>query len=454
MAPISKSKTFLSALPDLRYIQECVNNRYDSLFRQSSDGALLPFVCCVCDEFLVHRDDFRTITVKKMESAQSLLSWEKCPAEHRIGAIQEYYVFGDLSHKSLKKHSCWVEKLALSPRGCMFQKAKGCQVGFLSCVQCKEAIDNNEMPLFAIRNGNYCGPAPLCLLDLNEVELSFLQPEKTHGVCHVWNGGKQLKGNMTFMRVKERRVATAAAALEAKGLCKNVVVLCHGKMTDWQRKRYSERTKVRTDKLIEAARWLCKNNATWKGIDFDKLVEDLRNSNVIRIDRSTHVETSNTGTEEEEIFTCYYPDGVAETNSGGFDEPGAFKKFVEELGRSGFDLEMTANLQKEFVKENASDQLLGSCLIQFPYGICGLDEKRMRRNGSMTNNVSIPDYIRHLSLLSNPTFQTAMIQLVMHNMICRQRLLTASRLQVRGEHKAKAIANGLNYSDLHNTIQS
>ncbi len=47
-----------------------------------------------------------------------------------------------------------------------------------------------------------------------------------------------------------------------------------------------------------------------------------------------------------------------------------------------------------------------------------------------------------------------MIQLVMHNMICRQRLLTASRLQVRGEHKAKAIANGLNYSDLHNTIQS
>lgn len=183
MAPISKSKTFLSVLPDLGYIQDCVNNRYDELFRHGSDGTSLPFVCCVCDEFLLHRDDYCTITVKKMEAARSLLSWEKCPVEHQIPAIQEYYVFGELSHKSLKKHSSWVEKLALSPRGCMFQKAKGCQVGFLSCKPCKDAIDNNEMPLFAIRNGNYCGPAPQCLIDLNEVELSFLQPEKTSITC-------------------------------------------------------------------------------------------------------------------------------------------------------------------------------------------------------------------------------------------------------------------------------
>jgi hypothetical protein len=78
--------------------------------------------------------------------------------------------------------------------------------------------------------------------------------------------------------------------------------------------------------------------------------------------------------EEQEVCTCYYPDGAAMEASGGFKECGAFKKFVEKMKAQNFNVEFKANLEKKFVKESDTDQFVGACLLQFPDGVCEMDK--------------------------------------------------------------------------------
>jgi hypothetical protein len=130
------------------------------------------------------------------------------------------------------------------------------------------------------------------------------------------------------------------------------------------------------------------------------------------IDTSEEVECENVNVEEQEVCTCYYPDGAATEASGGFKERGAFKKFVEKMKVQNFNVEFKANLEKKFVKERDSDQLIGECLLQFPYGVCGMDEKRRKYDGSFTTYIVVDEYLSHVSRLSQPCFQTPMFQLI------------------------------------------
>ena len=92
-------------------------------------------------------------------------------------------------------------------------------------------------------------------------------------------------------------------------------------------------------------------------------------------------------------------------------------------------------------------------LLQFPYGCGGLDESRIVKDGTLSTKTDVKEFLAHLSRLGKPEFQTPMIQLISHSMISRACLLKMSRLQVKGEKTAKDLAEGLNYEDLHDTIQ-
>ena len=240
--------------------------------------------------------------------------------------------------------------------------------------------------------------------------------------------------------------------LESFGLTEHVLVMSTGKMTQSQRKRVKEKTTVRTDKLIEAVEWLCKNHRTWKTVDLVAVRKKLEGVEPTLINTSEEVECENANVEEQEVCTCYYPDGAATEASGGFEERGAFKKFVEKMKAQNFNMEFKANLEKKFVKERDSDQLIGGCLLQFPYGVCGMGEKRRKYDGSFTTYIMVDEYLSHISKLSQPCFQTPMFQLISISMTSRVRLLKQSRLQLRGEVDAQQIAAGFNTSDLSTTI--
>ena len=442
----------MDKLPEVRSIQERINQRYDELWWKDDSGKGHPFVCTICDEILFSGNDVHVIDPQKLENARSQFTWEgNLDNSERIPALEEYYNFEGNGED-------WLKGMALSPRGRVFRKrsktGRPGKSGFTCCEECKKHAEKKQVTLNAVINRNYVGGAPDCLRSLTEVELAFLTPVYKHGYCFNYRGGKtmKLKGTLVFMRVKERRIAEALAQLDSFGLTKHVLVLASGKMTKQQRKRVQEKATIRTDKLMTALEWLCKNHKKWKDVDLDSLRLQLVDMQPTVVDYSEEVDSENANQEQQELFSCYYPDGATTQSSGGFDEPGAFKKFVEDMQQRNFDIEFKANLEKSFVKESDGDQLIGSSLLQFPYGICGLDERRRKYDGSFVKHVDLWAHMGHLSKLSQVEFQSPMFQLIMHSMLARSRLLKQSRLQLRGSTDATTLATGFQHADLSSAI--
>ena len=403
------------------------------------------------------RDKTEILPPAKLKEMKGSFSWEKqLKSNERIPALEEYYRFQACTVK-VPGANVWLTGMALSPRGRIHKKeGNASKWGFTCCFGCKAALCKKDVPFWAIVNRNYVGSPPRCLQELNEVELALLSPVHKHGYCFTWNGGKQMamKGNLNLMRVEERRLAQAVTQLECMGLTQHVLILITGRLTDWQRRKIKDRTAVRTDKLIAAMKWLVENHRKWKGIDLDVLKEQLTNRIPVVRDISKIVQGANTNIEEEVIFQCYYPDGAVTPKAGGFEEPGAFQDYVEEMAIKGFDVEFKVDLQKKFVDTDNNDQLLSACLLQFPYGIGGMDETRLISQGKRSTKIDVTKFLSHLSRKSDPLFQLPMMQLVMYSQMSKLRLLETSRLQVKGKQDAQNLATGLQSDDLHRTIQA
>ena len=329
-------------------------------------------------QFIMCRSDVNFLSEERLKGAKELLSWNTRLGDMEIEELKKGFWFKD-KEKRLRE-SAWLEEVALSPRGRVGRKSSHhrAKPGFTCCTACLKSIQQGKVPLYAIANRNYVGCPPSCLSTLREVELALLTPMQCHGYCFSYVGGRQknLKGTLVFMRVRETRIRAAVTQLEAMGLTKHMLVLFNGKMTEGQRRKAREETRIRTEKVIEAVKWLCANNKKWEHVDPAKLLANVNGVQPVVVDNSSTVESGNANVEEEELFTCYYPDGASNPVNGGFDKPGSFKKYVEDMQKKGFEVEFKVNLQKGFVKGNQDDQLVSSSLLQFPYGMGGLEESR------------------------------------------------------------------------------
>jgi hypothetical protein len=160
----------------------------------------------------------------------------------------------------------WLEELALSPRGSYIQPEGTTlkrQRGFTCCTRCKEQLESKRSgrPYFSIINGNFYGEAPKELTQLTTEELCFITPVRSHGYCLCYNGGTQLqlRGNLSFLRVTPREIATGTVQMEVLGLQNHVVIIAEGGMTHDQKNVVMKRRKVRPEKIIDAVKWLKDN---------------------------------------------------------------------------------------------------------------------------------------------------------------------------------------------------
>jgi hypothetical protein len=139
---------------------------------------------------------------------------------------------------------------------------------------------------------------------------------------------------------------------------------------------------------------------------------------------------------------------------GGFNKPADFKQFVDRMHQSGYNINLQVNLEKEFCRGKDGDQLVNACLLQFPYGICGVEDERILPDGSLTGTTYVEPWLASLTLRSQPIFQSSMFQLVLYSMRSKLRLLRRSRLHLRNEHTVSALAAGLDITSLQSTIRA
>ena len=381
-------------LPSAEEIQERIDKRYDELYFKPEKGKRIPYVCVVCDSFIVGKDQLEDLNVLSLEKAKHLFQWSSQEDSRRTSQLQRHFRVG----KDIQKVYPFLDDCALSPRAPFYTKRS--KDYFSCCKRCAGNVKNKPTsPRHATINSNCVGGAPKCLMELTEPELAFLSPVKHYGYCFTFTGGKQkcLKGTLSFMKVSRKSIVKAVSTLENFGLNDNVLILYSGKLTKWQQDRAKELCSVRTAKLIKAVEWLCANNKSWKGYNKESIKRELARRAPVVVDKSEVVEGVNSNIEEKEVFTCYYPDGAATPTTGGMENADCFKKFVSEMAEKGYDVEFQANLRKDYVTEVDGDLLVSSNLLQFPYGIGGMNDRRQLHDGSYTTKSNMDEYLSYLS---------------------------------------------------------
>ena len=291
---------------DTESVTKAINKRFEKLFKRGNDGIIHARVCAICDKFM-HPEESETITVAGIEKFGDCLrkidnQWNSVSKELR-------------SCYEITTHNKILEKLTtsfwLSPRATCKQHRNG-KMQLSSCRSCNKALEKNQMPKYAIANNYVVGSPPRCLLQLTDIELAFITPVKTYGYCFCYTGGfqKQLKGSLSFFKVKIESIVRAAMHFDVLGLANNVVILFYGKMTKEQQQRAREQNKLRTDKILDALKWLLINNSQWidMNIDLEEIRMTLKQPIICdtseTVDGSTDVVHSNI--ERTESFQIYF----------------------------------------------------------------------------------------------------------------------------------------------------
>jgi len=453
------TESFLSKLRRVEDIQDNVNSKFDALYTtENKNNDRKPFVCTFCDEVIYGLEDVHLVNPSKFNKIREKVKWSSLKDSERVRDYEKAYQFNANDVMQMYKHQLPSTKgCALSPRGSFVRNNthKNARPGFTACRECQSAIAKNNLPFYAIRNKNFVGHPPKCLTDLTEIERAIISPVIGCGYTFTYTGGRQhqLKGTMSFMRLGVKKVANAVLQLDTLGLNKHVLVLLHGPFTAGQKARLKEKTTVRSEKLIEAIKWLCANHVKWQEVDANDIIAELKNAQPILVDKSKEVESENANIEEQELFACYYPDATCTAANGGFDDPAQFKETVEEMAKEGYEMEFDMRLKREYVTGNDLVHLVDASLMQFPYGVGGPKEQRLDSDGSSTDTVELNGYLQHLSRLSQPVFQQSLFQLVMYSIISKDRLMRTARLQVKNQISAANLAQGVDVVDFQNVLQ-
>lgn len=264
----------------------------------------------------------------------------------------------------------------------------------------------------------------------------------------------KLKGTLGYYKVEESSIARGIAHFSALSLNKNVVVLINGKLTSKQYKRAKELGSIRTEKVIAAVRWLCTNNRSWEGVNYEEYVSELESHQLTVVDGATTVEDGNTNVESVESFRVYFPDGTLQTFDGGQGSVERFRETVQELKSKRMDIQVQFDLAKEAIADYKDGNFVRASLLQFPFGRGGLNERRIDGTGNQSTNIDISGYLKHMSMLSQPHFHRPLFVLILYNLHIRQRMLKMSFLRLTGKQTATNLATGLHASDVESAINA
>ena len=382
------SESFLDSTPSQKDIHSRVAFSLDELHYTDEAGLKKLHVCAICDEFMLFKDELKPVNPAQFEHAdvQAWLRWDKYVHTNvdAPDAIRDHFSFPNVGDHDFSG-------LALSPRAKFIEKDPFDRrtVDRVSCCKkCYDAVTRRPdegspsitTPPHPIANLNYVGVTPQCLLDLTPIEVCYLSPIKSHGHALTLTGGTMmgLRGTLSMFRMKPRKIARATLQLEALGLCKHIVALAEGNMTHSQHNEAKKKAQIRTEHMHRAIDWLCVHHKKWREeVDAQETRDELANTEPIWIDRSKECPSENENVEQEELFTCYYPDGVNDQNCGGFEKKDNFKEYVEQMAGEGVTVEMKCRLEREFVSDDVG-ALLDACVLQFPHGVVASKRQECR----------------------------------------------------------------------------
>ena len=384
-------------------IEYDVNRAMDeSVFVQN--GVCKPYVCVVCNKYLMRHEVFY-IEKKFLESHSDLLIGN----EELPNIVRQFYKYvGPGTSKRL-------QKLLLSSNAVFLPGSNK----FVSCKLCSKEIKAKVTPKFAISNGFAFGPVPRQIKELTDIELALITPCRVHVHVLTFLGGhKGLKGFHSLVKTNLKRTVGALKTMESyEDFPEKVYVLTTGHMTPSQMKRVKERCQIDRRKCLNAIKWLLTNNKLYAEMTTD----NFEFKEPLIIEEHVEVESIDTNLERREEFNIVFPDGTLEESRGGCETTDDFKRKLEQILKSA---NVKAEIQVprgEFVKETNEKSFTVAFPRQFPYGFGGPDEQRKIRNGSR-GRIGVEEYFKHIVDVAEKRFQESLFILVSFNQYFRQKI--------------------------------
>jgi hypothetical protein len=186
----------------------------------------------------------------------------------------------------------------LSPRGvyCAETMAFQCCKGCVKVINVDNKPSKINLPWFAIANGAMFGEAPSVLTDLNDAELALVSLARTNKHVFAFYGGAH-KSMCGWHNMYENDVTGIARTLsQATELGGRDDILCvlMGPFTPVQREYVKSRMMIRVDCVLNALRWLKRNNPLYNNITMPSESELPR---AVIIDEGLEAESENTNIE-------------------------------------------------------------------------------------------------------------------------------------------------------------
>ena len=169
-------------------------------------------------------------------------------------------------------------------------------------------------------------------------------------------------------------------------------------------------------------------------------------------DNTTEEAGEASNVEQTESVKVFFPDGTMSTVQGGQENLERYKELVQKAKSNGYDIELNLDLMKEATRDYQENNLVNACLLQYPFGRGGLHENRKRPDGTMSRNVSIEEYVKHLSMLSQPQFHHDLFSLILYNMSMKQEMVKTAGWKVRDRGNAGAFAQELSAEEVTQAI--
>jgi PIF1-like helicase/Helitron helicase-like domain at N-terminus len=435
-----------------------INTAVQKAFANGDDGLRKPIVCIACDRF-VRSHELKTIDTNELIAKRSYL--EPPPNSNLHPDLMLHYSTKSgtsCSPRQKKKLS----KCLLSPRSTFMENTGGNhKAGYAICKVCKSFLQKSKMPKFCIANNFAFGTPPMCLSLLTNVELAMITPVKTFGYCFSYTGGvnKQLKGSLSYYKIDKKTLVESAAQFEGLGLNDHVVILFYGALTEKQFARAKQKTQVKTKNIIEATKWLIANNMQWKEYRgrFDEYMNLIKNPALLNNAQIIEDDGDNEDLELGELqntFQIYYPDGSVSVTSGGQEDIKHFQQIVRNAAEHNFEIEYRVPIYNEAVHDYKDNNLVDACLLQFPYGRGGLQEMRLKSDGSQSDITDMSEYVTYLSMISLPHFQNEHFTLILYNMITKHNMVKTAGWKVRNKRDATVLGMQLTIEDIDDAIEN
>ena len=429
-----------------------LNNAFEDLLVQDSDGNYCPPVCITCDR-LLKCDQKSAIKASDFRLHKEVLQTKE--ASDVPQEIKDCY--NPLFPHSGDDLQDAVADVLLSTRSVALKsRPRGQYDSLLICKDCKKDLENGIMPKWAIANGYFFGTPPSCITELTDVERAFITPVKVFGYIYVWSGGpnQKLKGTLAYYKRDVTSIAKAASQLDVLGLTEDGLrVVLTGKMTKKQKKKAKEKAEIRPQKIIEAVTWLSNHNPEWKAMDLEKIKAELKDPIVTIDDEAMEVDGyEGSNVEDEETFRIYFPDADMDETKGG--QPSAIEFVRKTLeakksagGETRTDIELDIRLSNERVEEYRDSNLMGACLLQYPFGRGGLRTECRYDQAGATVYPSHQEYVEHLSLISQGHFHRPLFCLILYNYLMKEWLVRTAVIRTRGSRNAECIAQKMEEED-------